>query len=86
MFDCCEECGKRDWRIGYYLSWLFQPIYCGECGKLYWRSSRCNEHILKVHPESMTAMLTQGTPYRGLTPLTLMMKKMSETAKEKGIK
>lgn len=78
MLERCSECGKRDWRVGYYLRWLFNPVRCCECGKLFWRGSRRNEHILEKHPESMTARsYREFNRIPRLTPLTVLMEKMS---------
>lgn len=78
MLERCSECGKRDWRVGYYLRWLFNPVRCCECGKLYWCASRRNAHVLGKHPKSMTAAFIRGfDQWPRLTPLTVLMEKMS---------
>jgi hypothetical protein len=78
----CGECGKRDWRVGYYLWWLFHPIRCPECQKRYWSASRRNEHILEKHLGSGSAQFyREFTRVPSLTPLTVLMEKLGQRSK-----
>ena len=79
LFDRCHECGKRDWRVDYYVRWLFTPVRCCECRKLYWRASQRNKHILEKHSKSMTAAFIRGFErFPKSMPMTVLIEKISD--------
>lgn len=79
MLDRCPECGKRDWRIGYYLRLPFNLWHCLECKKVFWSIKRRNEHVLEKHPESSGAWFIKLSEELGqTTPLTLLIKTIDQ--------